>query len=117
MPDLTIIPNPQPDPIEHCKGIIYRCRENAFINANGEIVFSTRFTPQKRLSCTGCEKCEWMDEELSESMDNETLDIFDPIRHGELYRLKVTNLSHCHETGYIDDYDFGLSLLRPEEKQ
>ena len=86
-----------------CKGKTYRARVNRYINSKDEYVYTERMIPLKRLSCPGCPKCGWMDDEIREHIDCETLIHID-IKDGATYSLQVTNVSTDWETGYVDDY-------------
>lgn len=105
-------------PDDYCKGKIYKCKMNEFINKKGEIVFQTRFTPMKSLSCSGCDRCYWARDELDELRTNKNRFnsrlITDEPEHNALYKLDITNVSRDWESGLIDDYD--LKLVRVEEQ-
>lgn len=60
----------------------------------------------KRKSCKGCEKCGAIQEALVDDVSTwpDKFRIKDPI-DGAMYKLEITNVSHCWETGYADDYD------------
>jgi hypothetical protein len=92
--------------ISACKGKVYRGKRNAFINAKGEYVYQERMLPLKRQSCSGCEKCGWMDDELPEFISNDTLPIIHQIEDGATYRLSVVDESRDWESGQVDDWDF-----------
>ena len=94
-----------------CKGRIYRGKQDAFINVKGEYVYRERMIPLKRQSCSGCDKCGWMDEDLSEFVGNDTLPIIQNIEDGATYRLSVVNESRDWESGHVDDYDFEFVKL------
>jgi hypothetical protein len=86
-----------------CKGEIYKCIENIFINANGEVVYKKTMSPRKKLSCKMNCKSYHASEELSEHISCGTLDLSNCI-HGKYYKLKVTTTSVDFETGHADDW-------------
>lgn len=89
-----------------CRGLIFRCRINRFINKRGEYVETTRMIPLKRKSCSGCEECDWLMEFLSEDIN---LEIGSPINNcvqdNALYQYTVTYSSRDWETGIVDDLE------------
>ena len=100
-----------PDPPEEkvpCKGKVYRGKINNFINANSEVILQQRMIPMKRKSCPGCENCYPLEEELHERIND--FDYMAPIfpekiKHGQLYKLKVTGVGRDWETGIVDEWD------------
>lgn len=111
MEDLTL-----KDEKEQCNGRIYRAKLNTFINQKGEYIYQERMVPVKRLSCKGCERCGWEEENLSEFIANEVPIIMEKsIEHNALYRLECCNLNYDFETGICDDWD--LSFVKIENKE
>lgn len=70
-----------------CKGLIYKCRNNYFMNSKGELVDTVRMVPLKRKSCPGCEKCGGTEEFLSESMANEEYPVTSGLEADKEYKL------------------------------
>lgn len=68
---------------EHYKGRVYRYREQVFINEEGSIEVRMRLRPLKRLSCKGCEKCDWVDEFLQETIDWDGMSWFDGLENNK----------------------------------
>jgi hypothetical protein len=93
-----------------CKGLFFRCITNAFFNNKEEYVEQVRFRPLKRLSCSGCPKCERIKEEIEES-DLDTLMAYDTIKEGAVYQLDYDEISRDWETGIIDDWVLKFKLL------
>jgi len=88
-------------PKQECKGNVYRVREYSFFRKIGIIMFQREYVPMKKLSCPGCERCEYLTEDMNES-DFKVIHGGD---HGDLVRLTITNEKHDWETGYIDTWD------------
>lgn len=93
------------EPIK-CKGLFYRGSVENYIGSDGDVNFRTRLRPLKRPSCTGCQKCEWLVDHITEMFGcyNDPSNIAG-IDQGALYELKVTGYSTDWESGMIDDVD------------
>lgn len=100
-----------------CKGLFFRCEITSYIGSDRDVNFKTRFRFLKRMSCPGCAQCGAMWDDLREGLCDPKYSnvIFESGQIGELYQLKVTNISTDWETGYVDDYD--LEFVRVEEKK
>ncbi len=95
-----------------CKGLIYRCRINAYIDSRGTYVYQEKMIPMKKLSCKGCKECGWLKDGLNEFViDNIYPIIEDPI-DGELYTLGITNESRDLKTGIINDWDMEFVRIK-----
>jgi len=89
-----------------CKGVFFRARVSGYINSRGAYVYTETMTPLKRISCTGCEECAWIDETLFEIVDDANFpEVIGGIEDRAVYTLDVTGISRDHETGLVDDYD------------
>lgn len=88
-----------------CRGKIYRYKSSSFLNKKGDYVHSERMIPMKRKSCSGCVKCGWVDEFLSEDISSGKYPLIEDIKEGALYYLDTTNESRDFESGEIDDFD------------
>lgn len=86
-----------------CKGQIYKCLENNYVNNKGHIVSKKSLILVKRLSCKGCKECGGIIEAINEDLWNASLDI-STCEHGELYRADVEITSTDWETGFADDW-------------
>jgi hypothetical protein len=91
---------------ESCKGLIYRYRESNYINSNNEIVFTQKFIPMKKLSCTGCKYCEPILDSVRESMSCGVMpSIQDNLITGDLVRLETVVTGIDYESGYADEWE------------
>ena len=104
-----------------CIGIIFRFNEDAWIGSDGDVNFRKRLRWIKSKSCTGCPKCDWLYDDLSERISNYDLmrdhDIgidYEDCVHGKLYRLQVGNVSRDWESGVVDDYDLEFVEYKEE---
>ena len=88
-----------------CKGKIYRARVNKFVNSKGEYIYQERMIPLKRKSCSGCDACAFLDEQLHESISNDISIIIKDIKHDALYSLEITNTYRDYITGMLEDWD------------
>ena len=89
-----------------CKGRFYRGRVSGYLNSRNEYVYTEKMIPLKRMSCPGCEKCGWVDDELSMFISEKTYpEVIGGIEDGELYTIDICNISHDWESGIVDDYD------------
>lgn len=50
------------EPKNTCKGKVYKCNENVFINSRGDIIYKTTMRLMKRMSCSGCKYCGGLEE-------------------------------------------------------
>ena len=93
---------------DRCPGKIYRFTKSVWIGSDGDVNFQERFRPIHGLSCAGCERCEYLHDDLQEFVANYKWGVegieYDGAE-GKLYKLEVTNISTDWETGKVDDYD------------
>jgi len=82
---------------EKCKGLFWRAYINTY-EQDGKIVVKRELRLLKSRSCTGCVKCGWFLEYMSDELDfNHTQ--LDNVKHGRIYTYKV----HTSQ-GYYDLY-------------
>ena len=93
-----------------CKGLVFRGFENLFW-ANNRLERKEGIKLLKRKSCSGCPKCGWLLDSMSEQVSNGTTIIMSNIENGKEYSLRVINEHRDWETGYVDDYDIEVYLL------
>lgn len=109
MSTLNILPNDTPTHPTKCGGVFYRINREAYTGNAGDINFKIRFRPQTKMSCPGCPMCWYITSDdinvLYEQFINGDVLLNHNEKHGTLFELKITNVSTCWETGYIDDYD------------
>jgi len=99
-----------------CKGAVYRAHVNAFINSKGQYVYQERMVPMKRMSCSGCADCGFIEELLEESMGMEDFPIIKDIVDNALYSLEIINhKSQYSYDGEIED-EFELEFVRLNEE-
>ena len=91
-----------------CKGKVFRCRVNAFVNCKGEYVYQEKMIPLKRRSCPGCDKCGHLGDRLPEfiGMGVDIQGVVD----GAIYHLAIVNESRDWETGVDGDWDLVFVL-------
>ena len=104
------------EPKNECKGHIYKCKVNQFINKRGEYVSQERMIPLKRKSCPGCEFCGPTLDDLKESIANDTMPIIDDRfpKNNSLYKLVICNITTDWETGYVDGWDLYFEKIEDE---
>lgn len=110
--------NPEPKPT--CNGLVFRYEKTAWIGSAGDINFKDRFRPIKSKSCTGCEECGYLQDELQERLSEYSngwdIIICDNPIDGKLYTPSVTNISRDWETGLVDDWDIEFTeYVEPEQ--
>lgn len=105
----------EPPPKNTCKGRFYRATENTFINSKGCYIEKRVMTPLKRLSCPGCEQCDWIDDELNEFTLNGDTQIEPDFNNKSIYKLTMLAEYRDWETGYIDDFDFGFREIKGDK--
>lgn len=111
MKTLTVLEdNPlQPsDESKKCKGLWFRGKVNEYVLSDGTYRIDKRLVPLKRMSCKGCEKCDWISEYIQDDFTYGNLELPE-IKNKSLYELKVVDYSTCWETGVCDDVTFGYT--------
>lgn len=98
---------------EQCKGVVFKADVQHCRTQRG-VLFSIRLNKMKRMSCTGCAYCWWLDEDLS-NIDSEYWPIIDieKAEHGKLYTIEMCNVGRDWESGHVDSWD--LKLVPYEE--
>jgi len=94
-----------------CKGRFYRLRQSSYINSKGEYIYQERFSPLKRISCKGCEFCDFLDEYLHESCSIYIFPRVDKPIDNAVYKLQVVEEYKDLETGIVDDFDLGFCIV------
>jgi len=95
--------------LDQCKGLVFRGYSNTFYS-NGRIERKEGIKLLKRMSCSGCSCCGWILDYINESIDCDCI-IFPDIQDGQLYSIRMINMSRDWETGYIDDFDLEIYQL------
>lgn len=89
-----------------CKGWVFRYKENMFINKKRQLIVKDTFSPMKRLSCSGCEKCGWIEDEFRFLVSENILpDKPEGLIHGDLVLLNITFSRDPHS----DEYDVDVA--------
>jgi len=87
---------------ENCKGLYFRGYTNKYWDGS-KLSFKSELRFLKRKSCSGCSKCGWFHDTMSEQLYADG--VYAPkIKHGSLYSVKCEVLSTDWETGYADDW-------------
>lgn len=88
--------------VKDCKGLYWRGSENIFIDGDGRIKQTNELRILKKKSCPGCEKCGWIFDEISGSIDcGVASNLLSKIEHGKLYQLKCDTTTEW-ETGITE---------------
>ncbi len=104
------------DNLPGCKGLTFRGYSSTFISHRSRRIERREGVALlKNSSCPGCEKCDWMLDDMSEHIACETLNLPE-IEHGTLYSLKVANISRDSESGIIDDFDLEFYKIKEDKK-
>ncbi len=100
-----------------CKGVIYKADIQHCKTKRG-VLFSVRLNKMKRMSCQGCDDCDWLDDELNE-LDHEWYRIvgIEKVENGELYQLQVGNIGTDWETGIVDEWELCLSKVKEGDNE
>jgi hypothetical protein len=79
----------EPHVNKDCKGKIYRCRVESFLNSKKTIETRKSLRLLKSESCPGCETCGWIDDFLAEDIvDEPNSDYVGNIEHGKKYTIQ-----------------------------
>ncbi len=81
-----------------CKGIFWRGIIDCYAASNGDIVVRKSLCVLEKMSCPGCEKCNWLFEYFREDVADGT-DYLNNIEHGRVYTFTVRS-----SQGYFDTY-------------
>jgi hypothetical protein len=92
-----------------CKGRYYRCHNTKF-ESKGTIHHTIKFVPLKRQSCSGCDICNSIVEQLPEIDYN---CVCHKPKDKGLYKLSVTNVLIGYENE-CDDWDLEFVLIEKE---
>jgi hypothetical protein len=86
-----------------CKGLFWRGKLNQFLSSHKSIEHRISLRFLKRLSCPGCQYCDWYWEMIQEDV-TETTHLMDHIVEGGLYTYSV-HISKDYESGHHEvDY-------------
>ncbi len=108
--DLGVVETPEPQ----CKGLFFRGSVSRCITSYGGVLERRELRFLKRMSCTGCEKCCWIMEYVSEdiySLHSDD-DFIGNVKHGRLYMPNIVT-SRDWESG-IDEIDY-IEFVEVEE--
>ena len=94
----------RPD-VEKCKGLFFRGYRNIY-SQGVEVHMKQGFRLLRRMSCTGCPKCDHFSDVMNEQLESDCVIYPDHIVDGGLYTIKVTNVSIDYWSGYADSYDY-----------
>jgi hypothetical protein len=89
-----------------CKGRYFRCQNKRF-ESKGTICQSIKFIPLKRQSCSGCDICNSIVEQL---LEIEYKYICNNPKDGALYKLSITNVLIGYENE-CDDWNLEFVLV------
>lgn len=92
-----------PDAIE-CKGIFFRYTCSSYISSHSSIEFRQSFRLLKRMSCSGCNKCQqiWEDFSMTGRVE-ETVRLPRNLVDNAIYEAVLVTSSFNNE-GYCDDW-------------
>jgi len=91
-----------------CKGKVYRVCESKFMRKNGTVVIQREYRFMKRLSCTGCQMCDYFEDDLREF----EYKVIEGGNDGDLVELKMTNVTLDWESGFVDGYDLAFVVKK-----
>lgn len=98
-------------PVDICKGLFFRLRLNTYYQ-DGRYVEKKEMRLLKRLSCKGCAKCGWIEENLrEEAFGSPPIEIDEEVDQG-IYIVGVTDISRDCETGIVDDWRLIFKLQK-----
>jgi hypothetical protein len=89
-----------------CKGKVYRCYINQYYSYHKSIEVRKSLRLLKKESCSGCEKCDWVDEFLSEDiMCSEDNDYLKDLKGDKKYKLCFTGgKGYYPEDDWVEHY-------------
>lgn len=99
-----------------CPGVFFRIRYSKYFDSKGNYLQTTKFVKLKRLSCKGCQQCDWLRDDLMDRNDSRYAVIVPDVKDGTILELKATNWSKDWETGHYDDWDLEFVPVEIEPK-
>lgn len=105
------------DDSEKCKGRFYRVRKNAY-KSDRRIFMSTSLIELKRMSCPGCKRCAWIDDDVHEGlcdMGDAYIEGLNSVKDGDIVRLLFILDSTDWETGLVDSWHLKAVKCQPED--
>jgi hypothetical protein len=96
----------------NCKGKVYRCRVESFLDSQDNIVVRKSLRLLKRESCPDCETCGWINEFIAEDIDQET-DYIGNLENGKKYRVEGHWYPGPYE--YPDEGDLEIEFVEIKE--
>jgi len=111
--DLGLDPDHNKDE-KPCKGLIFRGYSSFYTHNDNRIESREGVKLLKKKSCSGCERCGWMWEDITESIACDGAVIFPQnIENGELYSVRVVN----EYKNWEGEYSYDLEIYKIEEKK
>ncbi len=90
-----------------CKGIFWRGTVSSYISIHNSIETRKSLRLLKRMSCTGCEQCDWIWDFIKEDMCNIDGDHLPTIENGKIYTYHVSSSQGYYDSyPEIDSFDF-----------
>ncbi|RKZ94772.1 MAG: hypothetical protein DRQ46_09440 [Gammaproteobacteria bacterium] len=104
MDDFKLDVKPETNP---CKGLVFRFSNTICITSHRGFMQRKELRLLKRRSCTGCEKCGWIEDYIYEELeqgDNKDFNLMRDLEHGKMYTPHFES-SRDWESGHyeIDD--------------
>ena len=103
-----------------CKGLYWRGSESLYLSSYESVETRKSLRFLKRMSCSGCEKCDWILDFLKDDLSNNYCNYnIDHVEDGKLYTIKYTIKINTTQ-GY---YDFlypevdSVEFIKVEEKK
>jgi hypothetical protein len=93
--------------IPKCKGHVFKAHVSSYSTRRG-VYFKTSLIKMKKLSCKGCEHCDWINDVFDEINNDWPLIGIENVINGGLYRIVACNESKDWESGMVDSYDLKL---------
>ena len=95
---------------EPCKGRFYRYTQSAYRANDGSIQNKEVFKLLKSISCKGCEKCGWIEDDITEVISHEgVIPTYDTFTHGDT-AYWYTDGDYDYEYGW-QSYESGFKRV------
>ena len=96
-----------------CKGLYWRGSESLYLSSYKSVEARKSLRFLKRMSCSGCEKCDWIWDFLKNDLSDNYFNI-DHVENGKLYTIKINTTQGYYDLyPEIDYYEF----IKVEEKK
>ena len=98
-----------------CKGQIFKAQVSHCRTKRDGFLFSVRLVRQARLSCEGCDNCDWSFDCMGDVSPDWPIINIAKAEHGKLYTIGMCNISKDFETCIVDEWNLKLIPVKEDK--